>query len=70
MVTGALNGAGFDANVSFDDVYGDVLKNGANTLQQSNIPGAGGSQQQGNSGQSTACGSVSASRQLESLMIH
>lgn len=50
---------------------GGLLQQAGGGLEQLNVPGVGGGQQQtGGSGQSSACGSVSATRQLESLMIH
>jgi hypothetical protein len=56
---------GLDVNAQL----GGALEKVSGAMQNAGVPGAGG-KQSNQSGQSAACGSVSTSRQLESLMIH
>jgi hypothetical protein len=77
-LAGGQMGGNLDVSSQFGDAFGGGLQQLNGTLQGANLPGAGGGQGQngqGNqgtnsSGQSAACGSVSATRQLESLIIH
>lgn len=72
-LAGGQMGGNLDVSSQFGDAFGGGLQQLNGTLQGANLPGAGGAQGgqgQSGSGQSAACGSVSATRQLESLIIH